>query len=223
MAAIHMCAFAGAAMAAGSAFAQVGVDGVIGPEWSGAITHSVGFDPSAPTYGNFGAPVNVNHNVAYDTYMRFDGSFLYFAVAANPANGGAVNGFVWANIYLSTNPAVGSNIGLEVTNNNFFVPGVPGGYNAAGITTWATNGTTGVVEVAIPLSFFTTDPLGMGFSTADPNSGVVQWRLSQSLGYTVAGGPSYGNDRLGLVTLPTPGAAAIAGLGGLCGLRRRRR
>ena len=202
-----------------SAFAQVGIDGVIGADWTsgGAITRNVFLDPAAPL-GNFGAPTNANHLTAYTTYMRADASYVYLAVGASPAASLGSNTFM--NIYLSTNPAVGSNIGLEVGNNNFFIPGGAGGFSAVGITNWANNPATGVMEVAIPFSFFTTDPLGMGFSLADPTTGIVQWRLSQSLGYSVAGGAQYGADRLGIV--PTPGAAALMGVGILASARRRR-
>ncbi|MFT3686725.1 MAG: hypothetical protein QM783_17695 [Phycisphaerales bacterium] len=215
----------------GCAFAQTGIDGVIDlsptGDWSGpgVITNSVLYNSSAPT-SNFGSPTNENHNVAYTTYMRFDGSFFYFAVAANPGAGGGINGLVFSNIYLTTVPANGSTIGLEYGggNNNFFVPGVPGSYSGAGITTQAQNNSTGVLEVAIPLSFFANDPLGMGFTPVNaPGAGVVQWRLSQSLGYSVAGGTSYGDNRLGVIAVPAPAAASLAGLGGLAAMRRRRR
>jgi MYXO-CTERM domain-containing protein len=206
--------------ATSSAFAQTGIDGVIGADWSGpgVITHTVAYDPGAPL-GNFGSPGPTNHAGAYTTYMRGDGSYIYLAVASNPAGGGSAAGLTFMNVYLSTT-GTGSNIGLEVGNNNFFTPGGPGGYNAVGQSSWALNTGTGVVEVAIPYSFFTSDPLGMGFT---PASTMVQWRISQSLGYSAAGGASYGVDRLGVVTLPTPGAATLAGVGGLAALRRRRR
>lgn len=215
-------AFALLAAASSGAFAQTGIDGVIGADWSGGgvITHSVAYDPAAPL-GNFGSPGPTNHAVAYNTYMRGDGSYIYLAVAANPAGGGSAAGLQFMNVYLSTTGG-GSNVGLEVLNNNFFIPGGASGFSAVGQSTWSSNSSTGVIEVAIPVSFFTTDPLGMGFSTANPASGLVQWRISQSLGYSAAGGSSYGVDRLGVVTLPTPGAAALLGVGGLAAFRRRR-
>lgn len=207
---------------ASTAFAQADIDGVIGTDWSGpgVITNTVVFNPSADL-GNFGTPTNGNHLTAYTTYMRGDGSFIYLAVAGNTSGGGTGGvGMAFLNAYLTTVPAAGSTIGLEVGNDNFFIPGGAGGFSAIGRSTWANNQATGVVEVAIPYSFFTTDPLGMGFST---NGTVVQWRLSQALGYSVAGGEaSYGADRLGVIQLPTPGAAALASIGLLASARRRR-
>lgn len=211
---------------ASSAFAQTGIDGVIDltpvtGDWSGpgVITNTVLFNPAAPL-GNFGAPTNENHTTAYTTYMRGDGSYIYLAVSGNTSGGGSGGvGLAFLNAYLSTT-GTGSNIGIEVTNDRFFTPGVPGYVAAGAWSTYADNALTGVVEVAIPYSFFTSDPLGMGFGSG---ATMVQWRLSQALGYSVAGGAaSYGNDRLGVVLVPTPGAAALVGLGGLTAMRRRR-
>lgn len=209
---------------ASSAFAQTGIDGVIdlslGGDWAGpgVITNTVLYNPAAPL-GNFGAPTNENHVTAYTTYMRGDGAYIYLAVAGNTSGGGSGGaGLSFLNAYLSTT-GTGSNIGLEVNNDRFFTPGVAGFFAAGAWSTYADNATTGVVEVAIPYSFFTSDPLSMGFGSG---ATMVQWRLSQALGYSVAGGASYGNDRLGVVQLPTPGAAALMGLGGLAALRRRR-
>ena len=210
---------------ASSAFAQTGIDGVIDltpvtGDWSGpgVITNTVFFNPGAPT-SNFGSPTSENHLSAYTTYMRGDGSYIYLAVAGNTSGGGSGGaGMAFLNAYLSTT-GTGSNIGLEVGNDNFFIPGGAGGFSALGITDWDNNQTTGVVEVAIPYSFFTSDPLSMGFGTG---ATFVQWRLSQALGYSVAGGTSYGDNRLGIIQLPTPGAAALAGVGLLASARRRR-
>lgn len=65
-------------------------------------------------------------------------------------------------------------------------------------------------------SFLETDPLGIGFdkvSAADPE---VMLRLSQSFGYSVAGGvANFGSDDLGVETLPVPEASSwmLLGLG----------
>jgi hypothetical protein len=83
---------------------------------------------------------------------------------------------------------------------------------------------TGVIEVAIPYSFFMSDPLAMGFGLA---STQLRWNLSQSLGLTVAGGTGFNtpgglDERLGLITIPAPSAAAMMCVAGLMASRRRR-
>ncbi len=198
-------------LAATPVMAQTGVDGIIGPEWSGpgVTIRTVTYDPGAPV-GNFGTPGTTNSAVAYTTYFRADSTYIYAAVAANPAGGGSAAGVQFANLYFSSTLPNGS-IGMEVTNNRFFRGGVftggplnDGYYPAAGYATWISNVTNGVIEVAIPISFFRHDPLGMGFATA---TSQVRFNLSQSLGYSVAGGTDYNapmgpDERLGLVQLP---------------------
>lgn len=203
------------------AVAQVSLDGVIGPEWTSATTLTVTHNAAAPV-NNFGAPTNQTAGAAYNTYFRIDSGWVYFAVATN-GTGGSSNGN-FSNLYLGS-LAAGSNIGFEVTNNHFFVPGGATGFNNLSLPVgqraeWATN--PGVIELAIPFSFFTSDPLGMGF-TPTPSGGSIRWNMSQSFGYSVAGGQSfYGSQRLGTGTIPTPGAAALGAIA-LAGLANRRR
>jgi len=204
-----------------AALAQVGLDGVIGAEWAGATVKTVSHDPAAPT-SNFGAPTNQTAFAAYDTYFRVDSGWVYLAVATNGTGGGSAGDF--ANVYLGSIGA-GSNIGFEVINNNFFVPGVPGNFNNLALPAgqraeWSI--ASGVVELAIPFSFFQTDPLAMGFAPT-PDGGTVRWNLSQSFGYSVAGGASfYGTDRLGAGVIPTPASAMVLGVAALVARRRRR-
>lgn len=201
----------------GSAMAQVGIDGVIGAEWAGATTHVVTYNASAAEH-NFGAPGTSSTGAAYTTYFRGDANYIYAAVAVTPGSGVSAGQF--ANFYLSSTLTNGG-VGIEVTNNRFFRPGFAGYYNAAGYATWSSNATTGVIEVAIPVSFFTNDPLSIGFATAIDR---VRFNLSQSFGYSVVGGAAYGDNdtRLGLVFIPSPSAMAMLGLGGLAAARRRR-
>jgi hypothetical protein len=213
------------------AFAQTGIDGVIGAEWSGpgVTVRNIAFNSAAPI-GNFGAPTTTTNNVAYTTYFRGDGTYLYAAVEARADLGGAINGQQYANLYFSTLNAPGS-VGIEVVNNRFFRGGVftggplnDGYHPAAGYATWSSNASTGVIEVAIPYSFFTSDPLAMGFGPATTH---VRWNLSQSLGLTAVGGvaintPGGPDERLGLIVIPGPSAVALLGVGGLMASRRRR-
>lgn len=225
---VFVVALAGLAV---PALAQTGIDGVIGADWSGpgVTVRNIAFDAGAPT-SNFGTPTTTTNNVAYTTYFRGDGTYLYAAVEARADLGGAINGQQYANMYFSTLNAPAS-VGMEVVNNRFFRGGVftggpanDGYYPATGYATWFNNASAGVIEVAIPYSFFTSDPLGMGFG---PATTQIRWNISQSLGLTAAGGTGFNtpggpDERLGLIVIPGPSAAALLGVGGLMASRRRR-
>lgn len=229
--AVALAGFAGSGLT-GTALAQSGIDGVIGSEWSGpgVTVRTIAFNAGAPI-GNFGSPTTTTNNVAYKTYFRGDGTYLYAAVEARPDLGGAINGQQYANLYFSTLNTP-SSVGIEVVNNRFFRGGVFSGgpandgyYPSAGYATSFSNASTGVIEVAIPYSFFTSDPLSMGFG---PATTQIRWNLSQSLGLTAVGGTAFNtpggpDERLGLITIPAPSAAALLGAGGLVALRRRRK
>jgi hypothetical protein len=190
------------------ASAAITIDGSFAPgEWAGSTIKNVTYNPMAPE-GNFGVPTSETDSEPYDIYTKGDANYFYVGLKAVP-NGNLAPG-VFTNLYFDTNPPAnnGSDLGFEVTNDRAFIPGVAGysgSITAAGVLFSATTGTLttpNTIEVAFPWSFFTGDPLGMGFPTATPGS-TVTLRLSQTFGYSVAGGASYGNDRLGTLTVPT--------------------
>jgi hypothetical protein len=218
-----VAAAAAASLVSGFALAgPVSVDGTIGAEWAGASVKSALFNAAAPT-SNFGAPTNENHQVAYDIYTRGDGDYVYVGLQSS----GSTGTLDFANLYFDTNPAAGdgSDMGFEVTNERAFVAGGAGyyDYTPAGqdIHFALSSGATSTLEFAVPVSFFTSDPLAMGNPLSTDK---VQLRLSQTFGYSVVGGASYGADRLGVVSLstapvPLPAAAwaGMALLGSLAG------
>lgn len=207
----------GAALAAGTASAApVSIDGTLGAEWTGANVVNVLYNSAAPV-SNFGTPTNETNEVAYDIYTRGDSDYFYVGLTTAGPYAGGLN---FANLYFSTT-LTGSNVGFEVLNQNAFVPGVPGSVSytpgANDIHYAMTPGsasTPSVIEFAAPWEVFTSNSLGLSPAPAVPAS-AVQLRLSQSFGYSVAGGATYGAERLGQVNVPVPEPAtvALAGLG----------
>lgn len=231
----NLVALLGIAALSSSAFAQVGVDGLFGAEWTGASAKSVGFDPAAGEH-NFSSASNVNKWVAYDVYTRGDADFLYVLIHAMPQAGDswdtARSAGAFANLYFKTNPqsGTGTDLGIEVTNGRAFKPGVSG-YSSAGMdatnyafaimtgTDSANGNIGGGIEMALSWNYLNTDPAGLGFLA--PTEAVVLG-LSQSWGYSVAGGSSYGLDRLGRVeAVPEPGTMIVGALAGIAALRKR--
>jgi len=149
-----------------------------------------------------------------------DATNLYGTISADPAAGGTYDsGLNFSNLYFGTGATAtqGSTLGIEITNDDAFYPGGLGTTSLAGSGfSYTDNATTGVITFTLPWSFLETDPLGIGFdkvSAADPE---VMLRLSQSFGYSVAGGvANFGSDDLGVETLPVPEASSwmLLGLG----------
>ena len=215
------------AAVAGAAHAGITVDGTLDAQY-GAPKSSVAYNPAA-LQGNFGAPTTENHNVAYDIYLHDEGGTLYgFLQAAGPTNG-----LNFANLYFDLDPGNnnGSDLGFEIGNNDAFIPGVPGAATPLPGMTYALG--VNSFEFSIANSYFTTAIPGLnyypGHTLAAPGGNVVL-RLSQSFGYSVAGGVTYGDDRLGSFTindaLPEPATWSMMILGFLGtggALRSRRR
>lgn len=217
LASVSTSLFSAAAMAA-----PAGVDGAIGAEWAGATVKSVLYNPAAPT-GNFATPTNETNNVAYDVYTRTDGAYLYVGLQTT----GYSNGLNFANLYLNTNLTGGSDLGFEVNNERAFIPGgsgyfpyTPAGQDIHYAMSAGASPNPSAIEFAVPLTFFTSDPLGMGFPVSTTG---VQVRMSQSFGYSAAGGASYGADRLGQIAIPEPasGIALLAAAGLLISRQRK--
>ena len=172
----------------------------------------VGYNPAAPT-SNFGAPTALNNNVAYNTSVSSDSTYVHFKVTADPASGGAINGLNFANLYICTDVVAGtgygSELGFEVGNGRAFKPGSPGYYTSS-ISSFTVAITASTVDLFVPWSYFTDDPDAIGFTKITAANNILRLNLSQAFGYSVAGGQAnYGSDRLGTAvysadTTPVP-------------------
>ncbi len=190
------------AFSASAASAAISVDGSLDAGY-GAAKSTVGWNPAAPT-SNFGTPTNENHTTSYTIYGTIDGDTLYGFWQADPDQAGETNVGNFLNLYLDTDPAVsgGSDLGFEITNDSAFRPGVAG-YSAPLGLSFATGANS--VEFAIPLSMLRDGIASLPQFTADKfvaEGGRFTFRLSQAFGYSVAGGASYGDDRLGSFIMP---------------------
>ncbi len=220
------------ALAAPAWAAPVGVDGILGAEWAGVSVVNVIHDANAPS-SNFGAPGNTTQGASYSIRVRDDGAFYYGFLQITGDAGSSAGNF--ANLYFDTNPAAmdGSDVGFEITGNRYFIAGDPLNmyYDASSYLTFDAVSNPGSIEFAIRNDFFTSGPrAGLDYPAGYPTAaGDVVLRLSQSFGYSVAGGASYGPTRLGSASVvngstgvPEPASIALV-LGALAAAAMVRR
>ena len=199
-----------------------------------AVTVSVATDPNAPE-SNFGAPGNTAR-AGYDITLSDNGSSLVGSVVQT----GGVSSGQFANLYFDLNPTVGdgSDLGFEIGVNGVtaFVPGRNGlaGFDTALLpSTYTVNTSTpGTVSFTLANSLFSGPIGGLIYYPGQTFESTVTLRLSQSLSYSVAGGATYGADRLGSVNVsdtsgavpePATWAMMLVGFGTVgFGLRRSR-
>jgi hypothetical protein len=190
-----------------------------GSGFSATPTSVVTYDPSAPD-SNFGTPTSTTKYAPYDIFTKSDATYLY--VMVSETTGGAAAAGSFANLYFGTGVSAtsGSDVGFEVSNSDVFVPGGSGTTSTAGtgISFASLDGGT-VIEFAVPFTYFELDPQNIGFDKVTATDPDIILRLSQSFGYSVAGGADYGTDRLGLfvdpnvAAVPEPVSALLFGTG----------
>ena len=204
----RLAAVAAGILTATAANASPIVDGTLDPSYGGAKS-TVIYDPAAPE-SNFGTPTNMSDAIGYQIYLTSDANYVYgFLQASGP--GASVGAF--ANLYFDIDPQNnnGSDIGFEITNDRGFIAGGSGYSDPLGGLTFATNGNN-ALEFAIANSYFTSAMPGLTYDPSQAfatNGSTVTLRLSQAFGYSVAGGATYGNDRLGSVVIGGAATGAV--------------
>jgi hypothetical protein len=185
-------------MLAGSARAAIVVDGNYDVDYGGP-TASVAADAAAPT-GNFATPGPTNA-IPYSIYLNDQSGFLYGLLRADPSTATTI-GSRFANLYFDLDPVNGngSDLGFEVFNDRAFIPDV-GGYSAALGLSFAVSADGLGLEFAIPNADLTGPIAGLSYFPGQAFDDPIVLRLSQSFGLSVAGGDSYGPNRLGEISL----------------------
>ena len=231
-----LLAAAAALVVAAPAAAQISVDGMRDAAY-GAVKSHVTYLPGAPN-SNFGAPTQFSDASSYDIYLTADANNVYGFFQSDRPGVGA-----FANLYFDLNPPVmdGSDVGFEISSGrvNAFVPGrngLPGFDKLIDPSLYSVFASGNVVEFALSNSLFSAIP-GLIYydgQTFPGNGDRITLNLSQSFGYSVAGGAAfYGADRLGAVTIggsatgavpePATWAMMIMGFGLVGGAMRRRK
>lgn len=200
-----------------------------------AATVSVATNASAPT-SNFSTPGNTA-TAGYDLTLGDDGT----SVVGTIVQTGGTSAGAFANLYFDLNPTVddGSDLGFEIGSGGVtaFIPGKNDkpGFNTVlspTLYTFSSLTTAGLTTLNFSLanSLFTGPIAGLAYYDGQTFESDVTLRLSQSLSYSVAGGSTYGADRLGKVSVgvagvpePASWALMIGGFGLVGAATRRRR
>ncbi|MBC8089351.1 MAG: PEP-CTERM sorting domain-containing protein [Phycisphaerae bacterium] len=174
--------------------------------------------------------------------MRRDANWLY--TAFRTTGGMNAGGLLFANLYFSLRSgpgpfgSSGSSIGFEIPNDRAFKPGGACCFNDNGsnLIRFATSSSAGnpdVLESAIDMSVFLGNALNVTGYNVDPNAVGVRLNLSQTFGYSVVGGATYGDPATGpalgyvstqsVVPEPSTYALMFAGLAAVGVAARRRR
>ena len=185
------------------------VDGVgTAGEYAGGTTAVVGTNVAAPT-GNFQAPTN-EATAGYTIQLKDVNGSLYGLLTQT----GGVSAGSFANLYFDLNPTVGdgSDLGFElgVGSATAFIPGrngLPGFSTSLAPSLFSTAATNGAFEFRLDNSLFSGPIAGLIYYPNQTFEAPLTLRLSQSLGYSVAGGETYGANRLGSFSLNA--AAAV--------------
>ena len=227
-AAVSLLAFTSAAMA------QPVVDGVNSSgEYSGASSATVATNPSAPN-GNFGDP-GPSSEAGYTINLTNQNGSLFGLVTQT---GGTALG-PFTNLYFDLDSATrsGSDLGFEIGPGGVraFIP-LPNTNTILDSSLYDFASTTGsngllTLEFRLANSLFTSPIAGLTYSPQLVFGGsLVRLNLSQTLGYSVAGGQgNFGTQRLGTfnvaAAVPEPGtwAMMLVGFGAIGATMRRRR
>ena len=225
---LHHSIAAACALAASAAHA-INVDGTLDAAY-GAPTAHITYAVDAPN-SNFANPTAFSDTVNYDIYLTSANGYVYGFLQSD--NGGGAPGPVgtFANLYFDLNPTVGdgSDLGFELSTSGqraFVAGGADAPLQVPGISVVSVSPSS--LEFAIPFAYFTGPIDGLNYFAGQTYESNVTLRLSQSFGYSVAGGASYGPDRLGTVSVgavpePETWALMLAGMGVVAAVARRRR
>ncbi len=197
------------------------IDGVISPgEYAGATETNTPYNPTADTtLTTFGSG---NENVAETIYYQADpnGKGIDVAVKTDPAGMGLDNADAsvpdqFTNLYFG-DPVEGAYIGLELGNQDAFVPSTGQKFDYSlsklGIeyadtqgTTYANGGAASVSEAFIPYAAYQALESDLGLPVSQPGD-TIQLRDIQAFSYAGNNGFPAGS-RFGSVTIPAVSAA----------------
>jgi hypothetical protein len=188
------------ALATSPVLAAPVVDGTVNTGEYGGATASVLTNPAAPE-SNFGSPGSTA-KAGYDIFLTDTNDTLFGAVSQT----GGTSAGSFSNLYFDIDPTTGtggSELGIEVTNKRGFVAGTSNFFDLSPYITYSSTTLDGLTttEFSIANSAFRDFIAGaqaqgfFGASGYTPQD--VRLNLSQSLSYSVAGGPAYGAQGLG--------------------------